>query len=176
MQRSQAGSPPITPPPGTHQSSNRRRDRSRHRGYSLPREKSRRREISLLLCVFHSSSHNWTTKPIKFDPNRINDRELWEDIRDTFRMDMQKPWRRIIGFKKVKSIVPIGVRHRPYAIPIFVHTEHTELESFSIHQMASQNALIPKIFRNRKHSCMHIITQTISGPVVSITFFLSTIP
>jgi hypothetical protein len=24
-------------------------------------------------------------------------------------MDLQKPWRRILGFKKVKSIVPIGV-------------------------------------------------------------------
>ena len=110
MQRSRAGSPPITPPPGTHQSSNRRRDRSRNRGYSLPREKSRKREVTLLLCVFHSSGHNWATKSVRFDPNRINDQELWFDIRDTFRMDLQKPWRRIFGFKKVKSIVPIGVR------------------------------------------------------------------
>ena len=109
MQRSRAGSPPIPPPPDTHQSSNRRRERSRHRGYSLPREKSRKREVTLLLCVLQSTSHNWKTEPVRFDPNRINDRELWEDIRDTFRMDMQKPWRRILGFKKVKSIVPIGV-------------------------------------------------------------------
>ena len=83
----------------------------------MPREKSRKHEITLLLCVFHTSDHNWSTKPVKFDPNRINDQELWEDIRDTFRMDLQKPWRRIFGFKKVKSIVPIGVSHGSSIVP-----------------------------------------------------------
>jgi hypothetical protein len=31
------------------------------------------------------------------------------NIRSAFRVDLQKPWRRIFGFKKVKSIVPIAV-------------------------------------------------------------------
>jgi len=67
--------------------------------------------VKLLLCVFHSVSHNWSTEPLRFDPHRIDDRELWTDIRSTFRQDLQKPWKRLFGFKKVKSIVPIGVRH-----------------------------------------------------------------
>jgi hypothetical protein len=105
--------PSNEPPraPKTHAS---RRHGARNRGYSLPRgEKSprRRSEVKLLLCVFHSVSHNWSTEPLRFDPHRIDDRELWTDIRSTFRQDVQKPWKRLFGFKKVKSIVPIGVRH-----------------------------------------------------------------
>lgn len=105
--------PPDEPPPAprTHRS---RRHGARSRGYSQPRgEKSprRRSEVKLLLCVFHSVSHNWSTEPLRFDPHRIDDRELWTEIRSTFRQDLQKPWKRLLGFKKVKSIVPIGVRH-----------------------------------------------------------------
>ena len=164
MQRSRGGSPPITPPPGTHQSSNRRRDRSRNRGYSLPREKSRKREVTLLLCVFHTSDHNWATKSVKFDPNRINDQELWWDIRDTFRMDLQKPWRRFFGFKKVKSIVPIGVCQLLHNCCWIC----TLILKASIHQMACQNAPIPRTSPTPKHSCTHIITQTIFDLAVSI--------
>lgn len=82
----------------------------RRRGYSLPREKSRRSEVTLLLCVYHHRSHKWATEPIRFNPNRINDIELWTDMRDIFRMDLQKPWQRFLSFNKVKSIVPIYVR------------------------------------------------------------------
>ena len=63
-------------------------------------------------------SHNWTTEPLRFNPDRINDRELWTDIRDTFRQDVQKPWKRLFGFKKVKSIVPIGVCLSHWSCPL----------------------------------------------------------
>lgn len=114
MQNSRGGSPPsprVPPPPKTNRSSKKRhgRPRDRGRGYSLPRSKSRRSEVTLTLCVFHTTSHKWSTEPFRFDPNRTNDRELWMDIRTAFRTDLQKPWRRIFGFKKVKSIVPIAV-------------------------------------------------------------------
>ena len=58
--------------------------------------------------MYHSYSEHWSTAPIRFNPNRINDRQLWTQIRYVFRTDLQKPWRRFLGFKKVKSIVPIG--------------------------------------------------------------------
>jgi hypothetical protein len=114
MQKSRAGSPPsprIPPGPKTNRSSRKRHGRphDRGRGYSLPRSKSRRSDVTLTLCVFHTTSHKWSTEPFRFDPNRTNDRELWMDIRSAFRVDLQKPWRRIFGFKKVKSIVPIAV-------------------------------------------------------------------
>lgn len=104
----------LTPPPAprTHRSS---RPKRRHRGYSLPRgEKSPRRhsEVTLLLCVFNSTSHNWHTSPLRFDPNQINDCELWTDIRNNFRTQLHPLWKRLLGFKRVKSIVPIGVRLR----------------------------------------------------------------
>ena len=104
-------SPSIHPPPSprTHRSSRQKR---RHRGYSLPRgEKSprRRSEVTLLLCVLNTTSHKWHTSPLRFDPNRINDRELWTDIRYIFRRDLHPLWQRVLGFKRVKSIVPIGV-------------------------------------------------------------------
>ena len=114
MQKSRGGSPPsprLPPAPKGNRSSKKRHGRSRDRGYSLPRSRSRKSEVTLLLCVFHATSHNWSREPYKFDPRRINDQELWTDIRNTFRMDLQKPWRRVFGFKKVKSIVPIGVRY-----------------------------------------------------------------
>ena len=128
MQKSRGSSPPsprVPPAPKGNRSSKKRHGRSRDRGYSLPRSRSRKSEITLLLCVFHTTSHNWSREPYKFDPRRINDRELWTDIRNTFRMDLQKPWRRVFGFKKVKSIVPIGVRHLSeklgYAMKMSVH-------------------------------------------------------
>lgn len=104
------------PPPRTHRS---RRHGARNRAYSLPRgDKSprRRSEVRLLLCIFHTTSHNWSTEPLRFDPHRINDRELWTDIRDIFRQDLQKPWKRLLGLKKVKSIVPIAMT--PNGVPV----------------------------------------------------------
>jgi len=70
----------------------------------------------LLLCVYHNTSHNWKTAPVKYNPHRINDRELWTEIRDTFNMDLMRPWSRLIGFKKVKSIVPIS--YSPNGVPL----------------------------------------------------------
>ena len=110
MDRSRSTS--ITPPPAprTQRSS---RSKRRHRGYSLPRrEKSSRRrsEVTLLLCVFNSSSHNWSTQPLRFDASKINDRELWTDIREIFHAELHPLWQRVLGFKRVKSIVPIAVR------------------------------------------------------------------
>lgn len=129
MQKSRAGSPPsprIPAPPKTNRSSKKRhgRPRDRDRAYSLPRSKSRRSEVTLTLCVFHTTSHNWSTEPFRFDPNRTNDRELWTDIRNTFRMDLQKPWRRVFGFKKVKSIVPIAVYNCSWIIFFCQTTVH----------------------------------------------------
>ena len=104
--RPASNAPHIPPPP---QSTRRRK--SRREGYDLPRDRSPRRkhEIHLELCLYHSTRHSWKTEPLRFNPDRINDRELWTDIRDIFRQDIQKPWLRIFGFKKVTSIVPIAV-------------------------------------------------------------------
>lgn len=62
----------------------------------------------MLLCVYHTNSHKWLTAPITFRPNRTTDRELWEDIATTFHTDLQKWYRRLFGFKRVKNIVPIA--------------------------------------------------------------------
>ena len=84
-----------------------RRRRSGARGYGLPREKPLSK-IDLLFCVFHGSgSHSWRTAPYDFDRRRINDQELWEDIRGIYRNELQRPWRRIFLFKKLKLIAPI---------------------------------------------------------------------
>lgn len=104
--------PPRAPP--TVRSVRHNGDRKRKsRDYARPPDNvsppRRRHEVTLLLCVFHSNSHNWSTHPVRFRPDKTNDRELWEDIRDTFRADLQKPWRRIFGFMRVKNIVPIAV-------------------------------------------------------------------
>ena len=75
----------------------------------MGREKSNK--IDLLFCVFHGApSHRWRTAPYTFDRRKIDDRELWEDIRGIYRDELQGLWRRILGFKKLKSIVPIEVR------------------------------------------------------------------
>lgn len=59
-------------------------------------------------CVFHGAgSHSWRTAPYSFDRRRINDQELWEDIRAIYREELQKPWRRVFLFKKLKLIAPI---------------------------------------------------------------------
>lgn len=108
--------PNIPPPPrrGRHSddelaSTRKHRRRSRYAsGYDLPREKNPK--VDLLLCVFHSpSSHSWRTAPLSFDKRRMDDRELWEDIRETYRMELQMAWRRIFLLKRLKHIVPVTV-------------------------------------------------------------------
>ena len=91
----------------------KRRRRSHYSsGYAMPREKPSK--IDLQLCVFHSSSgHDWHTAPLSFDRRRIDDRELWEDIRRTYRDELQMAWRRIFLFTRVKHIVPIEVLDLP---------------------------------------------------------------
>lgn len=74
----------------------------------MGREKSNK--IDLLLCVFHGApSHRWRTAPFTFDRRRADDRELWEDLRHIYHDELQGVWRRILGFKKLKQIVPIEV-------------------------------------------------------------------
>lgn len=119
----------IPPPPrkgrhseDEHVSPRRRRPRSRYAsGYSMHREKSSK--VDLLLCVFHGpSSHTWRTAPFSFDRRRTDDREIWEDIRRIYREELQKSWRRIFLFTRLKYIVPIEVR-RLYEIetcPLFL--------------------------------------------------------
>ena len=95
-----------SPPP------RKRRPRSRYDGpgYTQPREKYSPNKIDLLLCVFGSmTGHSWRTAPYSFDRRRINDPELWEDIRELYRHDLQNAWRRILLFKKLKLIAPITV-------------------------------------------------------------------
>lgn len=97
----------------------------------------------MLLCIFHSTTHKWDTAPVRFDPNKITDRQLWSDIRYTFRGDLQKPWRRIFGFMKVRNIVPIGytqsgvpVRVDPKDYPdsrTFMHAYHHPEEIRTTH-------------------------------------------
>lgn len=93
-----------------------RRRRSGARGYGLPREKVGSK-IDLLFCVFHGSgSHSWRTAPYTFDRRRTNDQELWEDIRAIYRDQLQRPWRRVFLFKKLKLLAPI--EYTPNQVPI----------------------------------------------------------
>ena len=95
-------------PSSNDNTSPQRRRRSGARGYGLPREEKPITKIDLLFCVFHGSgSHSWRTAPYDFDRRRINDRELWEDIRGIYRDELQRPWRRLLLFKKLKLIAPI---------------------------------------------------------------------
>ena len=111
------------PPPGRDQrgrysddeyyrSPKKKRRRSRYgsgKGYDMGREKSPR--VDLVLCVFQGPpSHRWRTAPYSFDRRRINDVELWEDIRAIYRDELQKPWRRLFGFKKLRHVIPIEVQ------------------------------------------------------------------
>lgn len=87
----------------------------------MGREKSTK--VELLFCVFHGApSHRWRTAPYSFDRRRINDVELWEDIRSIYRDDLQKAWRRIFGLKKLKAIIPIEVHD--LATSILSHHKH----------------------------------------------------
>lgn len=96
--------------------SGRRRHRSeRDRGYSMPREKHSSR-LTLLLSRYSQTSMHWHTAIVTIDPYRENDIDAWSDIRNTFRTEVQKPWKRILGFKKVKSIQPI--KYTPNGIPL----------------------------------------------------------
>ncbi|KAL8840138.1 MAG: hypothetical protein Q9170_001486 [Blastenia crenularia] len=106
--------PHVPPPPprgrrseDEFMSDRRHRRRSHYAsGYDMPREKSSK--VDLLLCRFTSpSSHSWRTAPLSFDRRRIDDRDLWEDIRQTYRMELQMPWRRVFSLKRVKHIVPV---------------------------------------------------------------------
>ena len=122
---SRSPSPRVPPAPSTHTGRGRRhadgdisppprQRRSRagldRAGYTQPREKYSPNKIDLLLCVFGSmTGHSWRTAPYTFDRRRINDRELWEDIRDIYRVQLQTAWRRLLLFKKVTLIAPITV-------------------------------------------------------------------
>ncbi|KAL9110457.1 MAG: hypothetical protein Q9227_005001 [Pyrenula ochraceoflavens] len=53
----------------------------------------------------------------------MNDCELWRDIRDTFRFDVQPPWERIISLKHVRNIVPVS--YSPNGIPLKLDEEGT---------------------------------------------------
>ncbi|SLM35434.1 hypothetical protein LPUS_04715 [Lasallia pustulata] len=114
----------ITPSPPPKRSSKRRQ--SRREAYDQPRKGSR---VTLILCVFHNTSHTWERATIKFDPNRTNDRELWKDIRDAFRADLEKPWRRILGFRKVKSVVPCTFSRN--GVPIEANVEAPACRRFT---------------------------------------------
>jgi len=131
----------LPPPPRTHRSS---KHSGRHRGYSLPegRPRSEKRQITLTLCVFHSTRHVWKTAPVTFDPRKINDRELWWEIRETFRSDVQKSWRRFFGFKKVMSIVPIAFT--PNGVPVKADPrDHPEAQSY-MHAYHNPNRIRPE--------------------------------
>ena len=115
MSRRGTPSPPPTRGPAPSTPSRKKRS-SNQRGYSLPempppRDRSlrRRSEVRLLVCVHHTFSHRYSTAEVRFNPHRTNDPELWQDIRDTFRFDVQAPWERILSFKHVKSVVPVSV-------------------------------------------------------------------
>ena len=123
--------PPV-PQQGRHsdeeyyRSPKKQRRRSRYgsgRGYEMGREKLTK--VDILLCVFHGApSHRWRTAPYSFDRRRINDVELWEDIRSIYRDDLQKAWRRIFGLKKLKAIIPIEVQDLSTSNPIHSPYEH----------------------------------------------------
>ena len=105
---------PQAPQRGRHSedhyvSPKKRRRRSQYDpGYSMPREKLSK--IDLRLCVFDKTSgHSWRTASLNFDRRRTDDRELWEDLRRTYREELQGFRRRFLGFKRVKSIVPTTV-------------------------------------------------------------------
>ncbi|KAF6225364.1 hypothetical protein HO173_012802 [Letharia columbiana] len=95
----------------------KRRRRHSGRGYDMPREKPLPSKVELQLCVFHGApSHRWRTAPFTFDRRRDDDRELWEEIRRVYRDELQGVWRRILGFKKLKHIIPI--EYTPNGVPI----------------------------------------------------------
>ena len=87
-----------------HHQSGRRRHRDR--GYSMPREKYGAK-MTLVLSRYSVTSQHWSTASVTVDRFRGNDIDMWTDIRQTFRNDLQKPWRRIFGFRRVHCVMPI---------------------------------------------------------------------
>lgn len=134
----------------------------RSRGYSLPRSQSpqendhgrrrqsSRREVRMLLAIFHPSSHNWSTAPLNFYPGRTTDRALWSKIRSIYTTELRPPLRRLISFRHIRAIVPIAfspngvpsrtdpkdfpdskqLRHA-FHHPEFVKTEHYWVDYFA---------------------------------------------
>lgn len=131
MYRSRSPSPNHELPTRSNRRS-RRKSHQRSRAYSLPsngpsRSRSRsearpRAEVVLLLCVFHTNSHNWSKAPLRFNPRKTTDRELWENIRDTYRYQLRNPWVRLISFRHVTAIVPIA--YSPNNSPIRTDPEN----------------------------------------------------
>lgn len=90
---------------------------NRRRSYSYPQEFKRASygggrdgaspRITIVLCVFRGASSGFVTTPVTFDRNRTTDEELWSDIRDAFRNELEKPWRRLLLFKHLRLIRPI---------------------------------------------------------------------
>ena len=88
------------------------RRRSRYdstKGYDMGGEKISSKVDFLLSVLDGASSHRWRTARFSFDMRRTDDRELWEDIRQVYLHQLQKAWRRIFMFKKLKRIVPVEV-------------------------------------------------------------------
>lgn len=118
MDRSRSSSPTRSsrppPPPASTRRSTKPNGRHRDRGYSLPRDKSpprRRSEVTLQMCVLHTSSHNWKTAPVTYNPSRINDRALWREIRECYRFELRHPWFHWLSLRHVTSIVPVSFSH-----------------------------------------------------------------
>lgn len=90
---------------------------NRRRSYSYPQEGKRAgggygggrdgSRVTIVLCVFRGASSGFVTTPVTFDRNRTTDEELWGDIRDAFRNELEKPWRRVFLFKHLRIIRPI---------------------------------------------------------------------
>jgi len=90
----------------------KKKRRARHRGHSISAEKqpSHSTNVTLTLAVYHGSrNHSWRTTPVTFDRARATDRQLWSDIRNAYRTELQREWRRVFQFTRLKHIVPIEV-------------------------------------------------------------------
>lgn len=157
-------SPPPPPPPPNNDGRDRgrasgsRKRKSRHRGYSVSRDKpARKANVTLILAVFHSSrNHSWRTTPITFDRFRATDQSLWEDIRYAYRHQLQKEWRRVFLFTRLKHIVPIEVGVAEFFHVSFGNATATNNAggSYSLRIMMFPSRRIPKISRTRTRSCM----------------------
>ena len=144
----------------------KQRRRSRYasgRGYDMPREKPPSR-VDLLLCVSEGApSHSWRTAPLTFDRKRADDRELWEDIQRIYRDELQGPWRRIFGFKKLKHILPVEVGD-PFCGNFVVDLDADVKSTTSTPQMAFRYLKIPRTSQNLKLSCTLSTIQNGSVP------------
>ena len=73
----------------------------------MPEQSSK---VELRFSVFNgTSSHCWRFTHFTFDSRRVEDRQLWQEIGDKYRDELQGAWRRIYGFKKLKKIIPVAV-------------------------------------------------------------------